>query len=122
MKKTLCSITLIAAAILSTATVQAEPHSFQLGTVTGLTVRPGGASFQLDTSVYNIDIRSDCNDADKPLNFTIDTTTTAGAKMYDLVLEAKESGFTLWVNGDGICIGTDTEKADTLVRVDQIQM
>jgi len=114
MKKTLLSIALVTAATLGATAANAAPNSYQLGTVTELVVGPGGASFQLDTSADNIDIRSDCNDAGAPLNFTIDTTTIAGAKMFDLVLDAKKGGYKLGVNGDGVCVGTEAEKADSI--------
>lgn len=88
--------------------------SFQLGTVTELSVSHQRATFQLDTSADNIDIRVNCLDSAKPLNFIIDFTQPGGRMLFDTVVAARQAGSKLAINGDGVCMGDEFEGVDTI--------
>lgn len=88
--------------------------SFQLGKVTEVAITHESASFQLDTT-NGLDNREACLDPVKPLNFLIDLTSAGGVVLLEQVLNAKATGSNLAVNGDGNCIGDETEKLNRLV-------
>ncbi len=107
MKKLLPAITL-------GCSFAATAGSFQLGTVTELSISHQQANFQLDTSADNIDIRSSCLDASKPLNFIIDFSQPGGRALFDTVVAARKDNTKLGINGDGVCVGDEFEKVDTI--------
>lgn len=112
MKKLLVTAALTLSVAL-TAT-SAIAGSFQLGTVTELSVSHDRATFQLDTSADQIDIRESCLDSSKELNFIIDFSKVGGAALLDVVREARANDTKLGINGDGVCIGDEQEGVDTI--------
>lgn len=112
MKKLLLSVTLTMSLVLTATSALAG--SFQLGTVTELSVAHDRATFQLDTSQGGIDMRDVCLDASKELNFIIDFSQAGGLALLDVVREARKNGTNLGINGNGQCVGNEQEGVDTI--------
>ncbi len=120
MKKRLSlGLSLIATIAFATS---AFAGSLQVGEVSAVSVEADGAKFELNTSVdMGLDARASCLNAEGPISFNIPFTTldpqgnvvdVPGAKlMYQTVMQAKLQGFYIQVNGDGNCVGVESEKA-----------
>ncbi len=105
----------IALLMTSTISMSVQASSFQVGTVKELAIDHQQVTFQLDTTASNLDIRASCLDSSKELNFVIDMSQVGGSALYQAVSSAKQSGSSIAVNGDGVCIGDEFEKVSRLV-------